>query len=545
MSDINKNQKRQLSLDNTKEHNEDHNIWSRRSFLHTLGLVGGGGVALGGFSVGAMASPSLLPSFLVEGPEDRILVMIRLKGGNDGLNMVVPLFNYSAYAEARETIKIAENDITPLNDKFGLPKTMDSLQGLWNNDSMKVINSVGYDNQNLSHFTSSDIWNSANQSIDSSIDKSGWLGRYMLLQDPDYLENLPEVPGAIKISSGGSIAYHNQEQIDLAVNFNSPDRLLQVAETGKVYDVDNLPDDCYYGDQVRYLRSILNVTYNYAPKISEAYLKQENSVGYNNNELSRQLAIVARLIKGGLGTRLYMVTLSGFDTHENQNDTHPILMNTIATAVSSFYEDLKASELDRNVLSLTFSEFGRRIQENTDGTDHGAAAPMLMFGPELNGSDVLGEDPDFDDLDENLNLKHKTDFREIYASILEYWLCLNPMDVDAILGNSYNRLDNLGFACDSISSTSAPVKQEVNHSVRPNPAGGVVFNYTLGRPGNINLTVYTIMGQKVETVFHGYQTSGTHNTKFILPYSAYNALPLVYKLEADGRVYSGKFVMAN
>jgi len=457
--------------------------------------------------------------------------------------MVVPLFNYSEYASARQTIKIPEDDIIPLNDKFGLPVTMEKLTPLWNEGAMKVVNSVGYDNQNLSHFTSSDIWNSANQNIQSSIDKSGWLGRYMLFQDPDYLENLPDVPGAIKISSGGSISYHNPDQIDLAVNFNTPDRLLQVAETGTVYDVNNLPDDCYYGEQVGYLRSILNVTYNFAPKISEAYNALENSVAYSDNDLSRQLAIVARLIKGGLGTRLYMVTLEGFDTHENQNDSHPLLMNYIASAVSEFYDDLKASDLDNNVLAMTFSEFGRRIQENGSGTDHGAAAPLLMFGPELNGSDVLGEDPDFSDLDENANLKHKTDFREIYASILEYWLCLNPVDVDAILGDSYNRIDNLGFVCDPISSTSAPVSQHVSHEVRQNPGGGVTIHYTLDRPGNINLTVYTIMGQKLETLHHGYQTSGQHQKEFVLSYSGLQTLPLVYKLEAQGRVYSGKFII--
>jgi len=191
MSETNKNSKRQLGLGDMVEHNKDHKSWSRRSFLHSLGLMGGAGVALGGFSVGAMASPSLLPSFLMEGPEDRILVLIRLKGGNDGLNMVIPVFNYSEYSAARPSIKIPENDIISLSDKFGLPDTMESLTPLWNEGSMKVINSVGYDNQNLSHFSSSDIWNSANQNIQSSIDKSGWLGRYMLLQDPDYLENLP------------------------------------------------------------------------------------------------------------------------------------------------------------------------------------------------------------------------------------------------------------------------------------------------------------------------------------------------------------------
>ena len=204
-------------------------------------------MALGGFSVSALGATSLMPALTGGNNDDRILVLIRLKGGNDGLNTIIPTFDYGTYQSVRPQIGIPTNQIIQLNDKFGMPNTMAGLEGLWIEGSMKVINTVGYENHNLSHFTSSDIVSSANTDYAVNPDKSGWLGRYILKNNPDYLENLPDAPGAIKISSGSSITYYNPEMIDLAVNFNTPDRLLQIAETGFVYDTENLPDDCYYG----------------------------------------------------------------------------------------------------------------------------------------------------------------------------------------------------------------------------------------------------------------------------------------------------------
>jgi len=386
-----------------------------------------------------MNHAALIPAIMSGGADDRILVLIRLKGGNDGLNTIIPLYDYDTYIQGRPRIGIPENNVINLSNAHGVPISMQSIIPLWNDGAMKVINGVGYENHNLSYFTSTDIWNSANQDIENSMDSSGWLGRYILDKNPDYLENLPAVPGAIKISSGSNISFHNPDRIDLAVNFNTPERLLNIAETGFLYDTNNLPDDCYYGEQVGFIRSIMNVTANYAPQISAAYRLGENSVSYSNNELSRQLSIVERLIKGQLGTKLYMFTLDGFDTYENQNDKHPQLMRNLTDAVKEFYQDLESDQIHDKVLSMTMSEFGRRINENDGGTDHGTAAPIMMFGPALNGNGVLGDNPDLRDVDMNGNLKHTTDFRSIYATVLEYWLCLDPIQVDSILGGSFNR----------------------------------------------------------------------------------------------------------
>lgn len=533
---------RTLDLKNRSAHDQDHAIWSRRSFLQTLGLAGGVGLTMGGFGLEALASAPL--SLLSTNHADnRILVLIRLKGGNDGLNMIVPLYDYSRYKNNRPTIALPQNDLIGLGNDgmFAVPKTMTKLKSMWDAGKMKVINSVGYPEHNLSHFTSSDIWNAANQQIESDADKSGWLGRYLLNRNPDYLENLPEVPGAIKVSSGSSIAFQTPDRIDLAVNFNTPDKLIEVAQKGFIYDTVNLPDDCYYGDQIGYLRSILNITYKYAPTISQAYGAGSNAVVYSNNELSRQLAIVARLIKGNLGTRLYMVTLDGFDTHENQHINHPRLMNDISAAISEFYADLEAGDKDGDVLSMTFSEFGRRVRENEGGTDHGTAAPVMFFGPALESNGFLGKNPDLGDLDNNGNLKHDVDFRSVYATILESWLCIEASAVDDVLGSVYDRIPALGLQCTGVYTQEISLTQKIRHGVRNMADGSQVIWYTLERPGVVVVDVHTILGQKITTLVNAYQPEGNHEAVFINQHAGLSAAMYVYTIRSGQAGVSGKF----
>ncbi len=525
---------------NTSNHDKEHNTWSRRSFLQTIGLAGGVGLSMGGFSINAIASAPMLMA-TTSGINDRILVLIRLKGGNDGLNTIIPIFDYGTYKSQRPTIAIPGTELVNLNNKFAIPKTMSNVKNMWDKGAMKIVNSVGYQDHNLSHFTSADIWNSANKNIEQDKDKSGWLGRYILNQRPDFLTNLPEVPAAIKVSSGSNIAYQNEDKIDLAVNFNSPDKLIQVAQQGFLYDTTNLPDNCYYGDQVGYLRSILNVTYKYAPTISTAYSKGKNDVSYSTNELGRQLAIVARLIKGNLGTRLYMVNLDGFDTHENQNNDHPKLMATISNAVSEFYQDLKAGNKDMDVLSMTFSEFGRRVKENNGGTDHGTAAPVMLFGPALNSNGVIGDDPDMKNLDNSGNMKSTTDFRSLYATILESWLCIDPMTVDNLLGNSYNRLE-LGFDCMNVGTQDFSYQQNILHQARQDGQGGYIIDYEIARPGQVQIEVFTIMGQKIQTLVNEYQPSGKHTASFQQHHGLSPAM-MVYRIISGGIGVSGKMVV--
>lgn len=240
-----------------------------------------------------------------------------------------------------------------------------------------------------------------------------------------------------------------------------------------------------------------------------------------------------------------MVTLDGFDTHENQNNKHPMLMNNLSKAVSEFYEDLAADSRDQDVLSMSYSEFGRRINENQGGTDHGTAAPVMLFGPALGENGILGEDPDLSDKDTNGNLKHSVDFRQIYASILENWMCLEANSVNAIMGDNFERLD-LGIQCDGPVNNHEVLfnQQSITHLARPNGAGAMVIEYHLTRPAQINVAIFSVMGQKVASLVNAYQQAAKHEALYTNGFGTLRTMPLIYRIEVDGKVYSGKFIMS-
>ncbi len=538
------NKNRGIALSDGHKHSEDHESWTRRSFLRTLGVTGGATMAFGGLNLTALAANASLPLVLNGGVEDRILVIIRLAGGNDGLNTIIPLHDYSRYLSNRGNLAISEANYFTLDNANALPNEMNALANLWNNGHMKVAHTVGYENHNLSHFKGSEIFDTANPSFDTSVDKSGWLGKYILDKAPDFLENLPSIPAAIKINSGSSKTYFNQNQLDLAVNFNSLNTLQSIAESGIIYDTENLPDDCYYGEQIGYIRNVLNITYEYAPLINEAYEKAENLVQYQGGELANSLAIIARLIRGGLGTKLFMVTLNGFDTHENQKTYHLNLLNSLSESVASFYNDLSQDNKDGDVLTMTVSEFGRRVNANgNQGTDHGTAAPMMFFGSGLQGNGFVGDLPDLQNLDTNGNLEHSIDFRSIYATVLENWLCLDPIGVDSILGDSYERLD-LGINCISSGNNDyLPIEQEISHRARPDGNGGIIIDFSLNRPANTVVEIFTMTGQKLGVAAEGYHVSGSHSAQFNNGHVGLVPIPIVYRIRSASKIMSGKFIL--
>jgi uncharacterized protein (DUF1501 family) len=498
------------SLKNEKAHQNDHLSWSRRSFIRNLGLVGGVSLFVGKTSVTALATNPLLKA-LNNADSDRILVLIRLKGGNDGLNTIIPLFDYGTYQQLRPTIRIPENQVIQLNDAFGIPSYMSPLESLWNDGQMKVINSVGYPEQNLSHFRSSDIWASASDS--DTTDTSGWLGRYLEQELPDFLENPPEHPPAVQIGGTGNLVFNNSSMNNMSMIVNDPQQLAEIAQNGQLYDVNDVPD-CYRGEQLGYLRNVANSTFRYAGILSETFDKAQNEVEYSNNQLGNQLSVVARLIKGGLSSRLYMVTLDGFDTHAEQNSIHPYLLNILSTGIEHFFEDLRKSGDARRVLATTFSEFGRRIEQNaSQGTDHGAAAPVMMFGPGLEGNGLLGKAPDLRDLDPIGNLKFDIDFRQIYASILENWLCIEKSQVDVILGASFDRLPGLGFQCSPLTSTQAQPMAHIPFRIL---YLGEQFRieYELPKSMKVNISLFNLAGQKVTELVNAHQHSGPHQIAF-------------------------------
>lgn len=519
-------------------HDQEHAAWSRRSFIQALGLAGGGSIMLGGAAISA-AKASPLSVALANSENDRILVIIRLKGGNDGLNTIVPVYDYATYANLRPTIRHQQSALTNLNADFAIPNYMDSLVPLWEEGQMKVVHGVGYPQQNLSHFRSSDIWASG---VHTSEEPTGWWGRYYEYLYPDYLTNPPEVPPAIQIGSIGNLIFEGEET-NYAFSVANPNELQSVAENGLLHQLTNLPD-CVYGDKLFFMRSTANTTFNFAGVINDAYLSGSNQAPYSDEDLAAQLAIVARLIKGGLGTKVYMVTLDGFDTHANQPDFHRELLEDMADTLKNFFNDLQASGMQDRVLSMTISEFGRRPYENgSEGTDHGAASPVLLFGPGLNGSGFVGSHPDLTDWDNNDNLIPSTDFRSVYTSVLSDWFCLDPGIVDLImLGDDYPLLD-LGINCETLGSSNSAHFSLIKHGpVYRN--GGVFIELDLPQGAHVDIKLYDITGREIGSIANKRLFAGRHLIDVMSAIGQRLHLgQYIYRMATGGKFYSKSLII--
>ena len=516
-------------------HDQEHATWNRRSFIQALGLAGAGSIMLGGTNVSATA-PSPLSVALSQSENDNILVIIRLKGGNDGLNTIVPLYDYDTYANLRPTIRHQENELLSLSPDFAIPSYMNALESVWGEGNMKVIHGVGYPDQSLSHFRSSDIWASTDAVND---EQTGWWGRYFEDLYPDYLISPPEIPPAIQIGSIGNLIFEGTNS-NYAFAVANPEQLANIAQTGGLHDVVNLPE-CVYGDKLLFLRAQTNTTFTYAEVINDAYMASSNQATYLQDDLSEQLAIIARMIKGGLGTKVYMVSLDGFDTHANQVDKQRELHENLASGIKNFYEDLATAGYDDKVLGMTISEFGRRPYENgSNGTDHGSASPTFLFGAGLNGSGFVGAHPDINASawDNNNNLVPSTDFRDVYASVLTDWFCLDPSVVNTILLNDNYQTLNLGLNCQGL---TIPDFSNISHfsHVATYRDNRTFIEINMQNTGHVELKLFNILGQEVATLGNEILHPGKHridvkaraNTR--LGYGQY-----IYRINTQGQFYS-------
>jgi uncharacterized protein (DUF1501 family) len=386
---------------------------------------------------------------------DHVLVLIQLSGGNDGINTVIPLEFFGNYVAARNNIYIPQEKTLKLTgtDKVALNPGMTGFQSLFNDGQLKIIQSVGYPQPSFSHFRATDIWMSAADS--TQVVNSGWAGRYLNYEYPNFPNGYPNSsmsdPLAIQIGSVTSLTLQGP-----AVSMG-----MSISNTSNFYNLINGTQDpvpnTAAGKELAYVRSISQQTQQYATVVKNAAAKVTQQVTYpSSNALADQLKIVARLIKGGLKTRIYMVSFGSFDTHANQvnsNDTstgtHTVLLKTVSDAIKAFQDDLKFLSVDDRVIGMTFSEFGRRIKSNASGgTDHGAAAPMFVFGKNVLGG-VLGDTPL---IPANVtvadNLPMQYDFRSVYASLLSSWLCVKDEDLQQILLKNFQQLPiSNGIGC--------------------------------------------------------------------------------------------------
>ncbi|MGB5428612.1 DUF1501 domain-containing protein, partial [Eudoraea sp.] len=515
------------------------------------------------------SAPSPLTAAIANADTDSILILIRLSGGNDGLSTVIPIEQYDTYANARPNIYIPESKILKLTDEFGIPTYMNSLEPMWGAGQVKAVHGVGYENQSLSHFTGSDIY--ANTDLTTTgFDglNTGWMGRYFENIYPDYLVNPPAAPAAIQIGNFGSLVFQGEETNYAFVTSNI-DQLEEIAESGVQYSLDDsLFNNCMYGDQLKFLRGVANTTYEYSGLIHEAYERGQNQVQYQDNGFARQLALLARLIKGNLGTKVYMISMGGFDTHGNQPLAHERLMSNLSIAINNFYEDIAFTQQDEKVLSMTFSEFGRRIFENgSNGTDHGKAAPTLFFGSGLNGSAFVGEHPSLESPNGRGNLEYTMDFRDLYATVLAEWLCVPiPLVEQHLLDHPYAPVD-LGFNCSGVEfppivySDEPPTPPMPEDPVAEDPTPELLeaivhkpFYPTKSTPhiylempftAHVDIQLYNILGQNVGTVYNQIVSEGSTeiNIRESLP-SHLSTGKYIYRIQVSDKKMSKSIMVA-
>ncbi len=377
----------------------------------------------------------------------RVLVLVRLDGGNDGLNTVIPLDQYDNLANARPHVVIPEQNVLALDgyDKAGLHPVMWGIRDLFNEGKIKVVQSVGYPNQDFSHFRSSDIWMTGAGA--DEVLSTGWAGRYLHYEYPNFPTGYPnaDMPDPLSLEIGGNLSLTCQGPLtSMGMSVYNPEQFYQL--TG---NTDGPAPDTPAGELLTHVRTIMRQTNLYGEVVTEAYEQGANMGSYpDDNQLAEQLKIVARLISGGLKTPVYLVSMGGFDTHDNQvvpdnpaKGEHAALLGKMSEAIAAFVRDVELLGHSERVLGMTFSEFGRRIVSNNSyGTDHGAAAPMFVFGRPVEGG-VLGDTPYIPpNADWGDNVAMQYDFRSVYATILRDWFCVPEEDLQGLLFEDYQFL---------------------------------------------------------------------------------------------------------
>ena len=474
------------------------------------------------------------------------IVLIQLSGANDGLNTVVPINQYDTYAALRPNIKLnnvgGSNGIInldstlPIENQVGLHPSLTGFKNLYDNGLMRLIQGVGYPVQDKSHFKSTDLWLTGGDGTPANnVLESGWVGRFL----ENYFANFltANFPLGIQLgSSENSLGFHGEVEHGMSLNINGQD------PTGFYSIVNGLGGiapttipNSEYGDLIQYILNNDTSTNTYAQTISAAFSAGSNSVTYPNTSLSNQLKSVAKFISGGLETKVYLVKIGGFDTHNLQvasNTTshtgnHADLLTQVSEAVANFITDLNNQNIGDDVLAVTFSEFGRKAGENGNlGTDHGEIAPMFVFGSSLNAG-ISGTNINLSEAIAGNNFQVQTvqhDYRRVFSTILQDWFGVSNPTLDLTF---YDHTNNIGFTGNKINSlinsqNSVPPScyndvllsaESFNYTndliVYPNPSADTV---TVSSTSTINdISIFTIDGKLIGA----YRNPLTSNTFII------------------------------
>ncbi len=375
-------------------------------------------------SAGLVALGASAPAFLSRAiaadksdPDQRILVIVQLAGGNDGVNTVVPYAD-DAYHAARPSLAFKKDAVLKVNDHIGLHPGLAGMKALYDEGSLSILQGVGYPHPNRSHFRSMDIWNTGQP--ESEITGDGWLGRALDSSESRFGGKVPALALGVENLPLALVAPRtNVPSIrsldDYQLRFGGEDQAMKTALARKLAEGKADTND------LSFIRQTLGTAIDSAARLKEVAASYVPVAPYPQTALAGNLKTVDQLIAGELGTRIFFVSLGGFDTHSRQAGSHAALLAELSGAVSAFFADLRAHKLADRVLLATYSEFGRRLKENGSlGTDHGAASQMFIVSGAHKGG-VHGAHPSLTDLDDG-DLKHATDFRSVYATLLDRWL---------------------------------------------------------------------------------------------------------------------------
>jgi uncharacterized protein (DUF1501 family) len=386
--------------------------FNRRKFL-----IAGAGVGAAGLLSGVAAVT--LPDLLEQGrqrplpPKSGILVIVTLYGGNDGINTVIP-YTANAYHDARPDLAYAPEEVLPLDGQLGLNPALTGMSGMWQRDQLAIVRGVGYPKPDRSHFRSMDIWQTASPQDPVS---TGWIGRWLDAGDDDPLRAL-NIGAVLPLMSIGD------RRVASALSETIPRIPTDITKTLAALSADDPRDTA----AMRAVRSSYSATMVTEPEFRRVIKGVDPTAAGRTadvDSLSAQLDVVARCVKAAVPTRVYMVSLPGFDTHADERGTQEELLRTLDQAVTPFLQQMRNNTYGRNLVVMAYSEFGRRVAANaSQGTDHGAAGPVFLMGAPVKGG-FYGDEPSLTDLNDG-DLKSTTDFRDVYHELLSKTLKSDP-----------------------------------------------------------------------------------------------------------------------
>ena len=474
-------------------------------------------------------------------PDDRVLVLLQLQGGNDGLNTLIPLDAYDTLANLRPGILLPQNRLNAIDDERALHPAFADMGELYAEGKIGIVQDVSYPNNNRSHFRSSDIWNTG--SAAEEVLDTGWVGRALEREHPGYPTGYPnaDYEDPIAVTVGRVVSETCQgTSANFALTVEDPFRVTSILEP-----VGGTSADTARGRELDFLRTSVAQANVFGARVKARAEAGDTIAEYpDDNRIAKALRYVAQMISGGMRTKVYVVTLGGFDTHGAQVDAddkaagrQAELLAEVSAGVAAFVRDLDLLGIRERVIGMTYSEFGRRIRENGSlGTDHGTAAPLFLFGDCVKPG-VLGANPAIDaGVDEQEGVAMQYDFRDVYGSVLEDWFGIPSTEVRALLHQGYTKLPILrDCSLADATGTAEAAFAKTQMSVGPNPFTDTTrVRFATAKRGTVRLSVFDVRGRLVETLFERRLPAG--DQEVTVDTSAYEAGVVVFHLQMGSAV---------